>query len=153
MLTSRTDPHDRVQGLEAGADDYLPKPFDPDELLARVRAVLRRAGKTNADWMLHFASDELRINGQTRQVWLKSEPVNLTAVEFDILYLLVCSAGRVLTREELSTAALERDLTPFDRSLDVHISHLRKKLEPIGPQIQTIRGVGYLFTSNRRQTP
>ena len=74
MLTARTDSHDRVQGLEAGADDYLPKPFDPDELLARVRAVLRRAGKTNSDWLLHFASDELRINGQTRQVWLKSEP-------------------------------------------------------------------------------
>lgn len=153
MLTARTDPHDRVQGLEAGADDYLPKPFDPDELLARVRAVLRRAGKTNPDWMLHFASDELRINGQTRQAWLKSEPVDLTAVEFDILYLLVCSAGRVLTREELSTATLERSLTPFDRSLDVHISHLRKKLEPIGRQIQTIRGVGYLFASNRRQIP
>jgi DNA-binding response OmpR family regulator len=153
MLTARTDPHDRIQGLEAGADDYLPKPFDPDELLARVRAVLRRAGKTNSDWLLHFASDELRINGQTRQVWLKSEPVDLTAVEFDILYLLVCSAGRVLTREELSTATLERSLTPFDRSLDVHISHLRKKLEPIGRQIQTIRGVGYLFTSNRRQIP
>ena len=153
MLTARTDSHDRVQGLEAGADDYLPKPFDPDELLARVRAVLRRAGKTNSDWLLHFASDELRINGQTRQVWLRSEPVDLTAMEFDILYLLVCSAGRVLTREELSTATLERSLTPFDRSLDVHISHLRKKLEPIGRQIQTIRGVGYLFTSNRRQIP
>lgn len=99
MLTARTDAHDRIQGLETGADDYLPKPFDPDELLARVRAVLRRAGKTNPNWLLHFASDDLRINGQTRQVWLRSEPVNLTAVEFDILYQLVCSAGQVLTRE------------------------------------------------------
>jgi two-component system response regulator CpxR len=153
MLTARTDAHDRIQGLETGADDYLPKPFDPDELLARVRAVLRRAGKTNPNWLLHFASDDLRINGQTRQVWLRSEPVNLTAVEFDILYQLVCSAGRVLTREELTTAILERSPTPYDRSLDVHISHLRKKLEPVGRQIQTIRGVGYLFTSNRRQLP
>jgi|SRR6516162_4629012 len=153
MLTARTDAHDRIQGLETGADDYLPKPFDPDELLARVRAVLRRAGKTNPNWLLHFASDALRINGQTRQVWLRSEPVNLTAVEFDILYQLVCSAGRVLTREELTTAILERSPTPYDRSLDVHISHLRKKLEPVGRQIQTIRGVGYLFTSNRRQLP
>lgn len=150
MLTARTQPQDRVQGLEAGADDYLPKPFDPDELLARVRAVLRRAGKAKDDGLFHFASDELEINGQTRQVWLRSEPVDLTAVEFDILYLLVCSAGRVLTREELSSAILERSLTPYDRSLDVHISHLRKKIEPIGRQIQTIRGVGYLFTSNRR---
>ena len=153
MLTARTDAHDRIQGLETGADDYLPKPFDPDELLARVRAVLRRAGKTNPNWLLHFASDDLRINGQTRQVWLRSEPVNLTAVEFDILYQLVCSAGRVLTREELTTAILERSPTPYDRSLDVHISHLRKKLEPVGRQIQTIRGVGYLFTSKRRQLP
>jgi DNA-binding response OmpR family regulator len=151
MLTARTAPHDRVQGLEAGADDYLPKPFDPDELLARVRAVLRRSAKTDPEDLLHFASDELRINGQTRQVWLRSDPVELTAVEFDILYLLVCSAGRVLTREEISTAILERKLTPYDRSLDVHISHLRRKLESIGRQIQTIRGVGYLFTNHRRQ--
>lgn len=151
MLTARTAPHDRVQGLEAGADDYLPKPFDPDELLARVRAVLRRSAKTSPDDLLHFASDELRINGRTREVWLRSELVELTAVEFDILYLLVCSAGRVLTREEISTAILERTPTPYDRSLDVHISHLRRKLEPIGRQILTIRGVGYLFTNNRRQ--
>src|SRR5215469_4282274 len=151
MLTARTAPQDRVQGLEAGADDYLPKPFDPDELLARVRAVLRRAGKKQPDELRHFASDELRINPQTRQVWLKSELVDLTAAEFDILYLLVCSAGRLLTREEISMAVWERKLTPYDRSLDVHISHLRSKLGPIGQQIQTIRGQGYLFTSNPRR--
>jgi two-component system response regulator CpxR len=151
MLTARTAPQDRVQGLEAGADDYLPKPFDPDELLARVRAVLRRAGKTQPDELRHFASDELRINPQTRQVWLKSELVDLTAAEFDILYLLVCSAGRLLTREEISMAVWERKLTPYDRSLDVHISHLRSKLEPIGRQIQTIRGEGYRFASTPRQ--
>jgi two-component system response regulator CpxR len=151
MLTARTAPQDRVQGLEAGADDYLPKPFDPDELLARVRAVLRRAGKAQPDELRHFASDELRINPQTRQVWLKSELVDLTAAEFDILYLLVCSAGRLLTREEISMAVWERKLTPYDRSLDVHISHLRSKLEPIGRQIQTIRGEGYRFASTPRQ--
>ena len=151
MLTAKTAPRDRIQGLESGADDYLPKPFDPDELLARVRAVLRRTGKASPDWLLQFASDDLRIDGQTRQVWLRAEAIDVTAVEFDILYQLMCSAGRVLTREELTTGILERNLTPYDRSLDVHISHLRKKLEPIGRQIQTIRGVGYLFTSNRRQ--
>jgi two-component system response regulator CpxR len=127
MLTAKTDPHDRIHGLEAGADDYLPKPFDPDELLARVRAVLRRSGKTNAERLLQFESDDLRINGQTRQVWVRSEPVDLTSVEFDLLYELVGSAGRVVTREELTTAILERSPTPYDRSLDVHISHLRKK--------------------------
>jgi len=153
MLTAKTAPQDRVQGLEAGADDYLPKPFDPDELLARVRAVLRRAGKASRDDLRHFASDELRINPRTRQVWIRSGPVDLTAVEFDILYLLVCSAGRVLTREEISMAVWERRLTAYDRSLDVHISHLRSKLEPIGQQIQTIRGEGYLFTSHRRPVP
>jgi len=152
MLTARTAPPDRIQGLEAGADDYLPKPFDPDELLARVRAVLRRTAKTNPD-LLHFAADDLRINRQTRQVWIRSQPVDLTSVEFDILCLLVCSAGRVLTREEISMAILERKLTPYDRSLDVHISHLRKKLETVGEKIQTIRGVGYLFTSSRRLVP
>jgi two-component system response regulator CpxR len=151
MLTAKTAAQDRVQGLEAGADDYLPKPFDPDELLARLRAVLRRTGKIKSDDLRHFASDELRINPRTREVWIRSELIDLTAVEFDILYLLVCSAGRALTREEISTAILERTLTPYDRSLDVHISHLRKKLEPIGRQIQTIRGVGYLFARNRRQ--
>lgn len=151
MLTAKTAPRDRIQGLESGADDYLPKPFDPDELLARVRAVLRRTGKVNPDWQRNLASGDLRISGQTRQVWVRSEPVDLTAVEFDILYQLVSSAGRVVTREELTTAILERSPTPYDRSLDVHISHLRRKLEAVGRQIQTIRGVGYLFTSNRRQ--
>jgi two-component system, OmpR family, response regulator CpxR len=153
MLTARTAPPDRIQGLEAGADDYLPKPFDPDELLARVRAVLRRTGKTNPDDLIQFASGELRISGRTREVWIGSDLVDLTAVEFDILYLLVCSAGRVLTRDEISLAILERTPTPYDRSLDVHISHLRSKLEPVARQIQTVRGVGYLFTGNRRQVP
>ena len=153
MLTAKTSPRDRIQGLESGADDYLPKPFDPDELLARVRAVLRRSGKTFPDDLRHFASDDLRINTETRQVWVKSCLVELTAVEFEILSLLVSSAGRVLTREEISTAILERTLTPYDRSLDVHISHLRKKLEPVGHQIQTIRGVGYLFTRHGRGAP
>jgi two-component system response regulator CpxR len=151
MLTARTETQDRVQGLEAGADDYLPKPFDPDELLARIRAVLRRAANAVGDDLIHFASDELRINGSTREVWVKSEPVELTGVEFDILYLLVCSAGRVISREEISLAVFERRLTAYDRSLDVHISHLRSKIEPLGKQIQTIRNAGYIFAGNTRQ--
>lgn len=151
MLTARMDTQDRVQGLEAGADDYLPKPFDPDELLARIRAVLRRAAKTASAELKHFASDELRINGSTREVWVKSNSVELTGVEFDILYLLVCSAGKVITREEISMAVFERKLTAYDRSLDVHISHLRSKIEPLGKQIQTIRNAGYVFAGNTRQ--
>lgn len=151
MLTARTAPHDRIQGLEAGADDYLPKPFDPDELLARVRAVLRRASQAPADALFDFTFDDVRINARTRQVWLKADLIDLTAVEFDILYLLVCSAGRVLTREEISLAILERRLMSHDRSLDVHISHIRSKLETLAPFIQTVRGVGYVFTGSRRQ--
>ncbi|HLH07699.1 MAG TPA: response regulator transcription factor [Terriglobales bacterium] len=148
LLTARTAPQDRIMGLETGADDYLPKPFDPDELLARIRAVLRRSGKHLTEDSPHIIG-ELRIHPRTREVWMGKELVDLTAVEFDILDLLVRSAGRVLARDEISLAILERQPSPYDRSLDVHISHLRKKLEQAGDCIQTIRGVGYLFTKSQ----
>lgn len=147
MLTARTGPQDRVQGLEGGADDYLPKPFDPDELLARVRAVLRRSGKLAIAGSSQIGG--LRINSQTREVWKGSQLIELTSVEFDILDLLVRSAGRVLARDEITAAILDREASPYDRSLDVHISHLRKKLEDRGNHIQTIRGVGYVFTRSQ----
>jgi two-component system response regulator CpxR len=149
MLTARTGPQDRIQGLEAGADDYLPKPFDPDELLARVRAVLRRSGKLLVEDSPQVAGN-LRISSQTREAWKDSQRLDLTSVEFDILDLLVRSAGRVLGRDEITAAILDREATPYDRSLDVHISHLRKKLEDGGNYIQTVRGVGYVFTRSRQ---
>jgi DNA-binding response OmpR family regulator len=148
MLTARTGPQDRIQGLEAGADDYLPKPFDPDELLARVRAVLRRSGKLAIEGSSQSVGG-LRINSQTREVWKGGQLIELTSVEFDILDLLVRSAGRVLARDEITAAILDREASPYDRSLDVHISHLRKKLEDGGNHIQTIRGVGYVFTRSQ----
>lgn len=147
MLTARVHRQDRIAGLNAGADDYLPKPFDPDELLARIRAVLRRAGR------LEFGDDstktfgDIRVNVQTREVWTGGRIIDLTALEFDILELLIRSAGRIVSRDEITASLMEREATPYDRALDVHISHLRLKLGRGNTMIRTVRGVGYVFTA------
>jgi two-component system response regulator CpxR len=147
MLTARTARPDRVTGLNAGADDYLPKPFEPEELLARMRAVLRRSGAAGVSPQIVEAGD-IRLNPQTREAWCASDPLDLTMIEFDILDVLVRSAGRVVSRDELTAALYQRKSTPYERSLDVHISHLRKKLERQNRNlIQTIRGVGYQFSA------
>ncbi len=148
MLTARTSERDRVAGLNAGADDYLPKPFGPEELLARIRAVLRRVGKTETAPQTIEAAG-VKLNPLSRQAWLGDEPVDLTTLEFDILEILVRGAGRTVSRDELTSALHQRPSTPYERSLDVHISHLRKKLEQ-GNQvlIRTIRGVGYHFATS-----
>ncbi len=146
MLTARTSQADRVAGLEGGADDYLPKPFGPEELLARVRAVLRRASRDSP-----MAEEEtvesngVRLLPRTREVFYHEAPVRLTSLEFDVLDLLVRSAGRIVSRDEIAAAIHQRDASPLDRSLDVHISHVRKKLEPGRDLILTVRGLGYLF--------
>jgi len=145
MLTARVQQKDRIKGLNAGADDYLPKPFDPDELLARVRAVLRRT-ETPRPESASVTIGNLRIDATTREVWSAGAPVDLTAMEFDLLAMLIRAAGRVVSREEITAALFEREATPYDRFLDVHISHLRKKLEGGRRLIRTIRGVGYTFT-------
>jgi two-component system response regulator CpxR len=145
MLTARVQHKDRVQGLNAGADDYLPKPFDPDELLARVRAVLRRGRPSPRPQPAEISLGTLRISPATREVWSAGAPVDLTAAEFDLLAFLVRSAGRILSRDEITAALFEREATPYDRFLDVHISRLRKKLKDGRKLIRTIRGVGYLF--------
>jgi DNA-binding response OmpR family regulator len=147
MLTARVHRQDRILGLNAGADDYLPKPFDPDELLARIRAVLRRSGRLEfgADSVKTFG--DIQVNLQTREVWRAGQIVDLTALEFDILNLLIRSAGRVVPREEITTTLLERESSPYDRALDVHISHMRRKIERGHTFIRTIRGVGYVFTA------
>jgi two-component system, OmpR family, response regulator CpxR len=147
MLTARTAHQDRISGLNSGADDYLPKPFDPDELLARVRAVLRR-GKNAEATALPAASGALTLDPSTRQARYLEQPLDLTSIEFDILELLVRSAGRIVSRDELTAAVYQRRASPYDRSLDVHVSHVRKKLGAAA-SIRPIRNVGYLFTAGR----
>jgi len=143
LLTARVQHPDRILGLNAGADDYLPKPFDPDELHARVRAVLRRtdAAKGSKDVTI----GDIRLNAIRREAWIAGSPAELTQMEFDLLEILMRSAGRVVSRDELTLALFERKAAPYDRILDVHISHLRKKLEGGRSLIRTIRGVGYVF--------
>ena len=145
MLTARTEREDRIDGLNLGADDYLPKPFEPGELLARIRAVLRRSGHTEQK-AEPLGRGALRVDPALRKAWIHNEPVDLTALEFDILLLLARAAGRIVSRDEITATLHQREATPFERSLDVHISHLRKKLSR-GEEapIRTIRGVGYML--------
>jgi two-component system, OmpR family, response regulator CpxR len=150
MLTARIEQQDRIAGLDAGADDYLPKPFGPEELLARIRAVLRRSGHAIGAKSTPVEAGGLRLNPQTREVWRDNERIEVTSIEFDILELLARSSGRIVSRDELSAALYQRETTPYERSLDVHMSHLRKKLEGGNrPLIRTVRGVGYLFSPGR----
>ena len=146
MLTARTRQHDRILGLNTGADDYLPKPFDPDELLARIRAVLRRADAATWKGSAVVTIGDIQVNAATREVRVAGSAVELTAVEFDLLEMLMRSAGHVVSRDEITAALFEREATPYDRFLDVHISHLRKKLEGGRNLIRAVRGVGYVFT-------
>jgi len=146
MLTARVEAQDRILGLNTGADDYLPKPFDPDELLARVRAVLRRTELVPPAQSAERSVGSVRLNATTREVWSNNKPLQLTGMEFDLLEMLIRSAGRAISREEITAALFEREATPYDRFLDVHISHLRKKLDNGQNLIRTVRGVGYMFT-------
>jgi two-component system response regulator CpxR len=147
MLTARGDEADRIAGLDHGADDYLPKPFNPRELVARMRAVLRRKSGSAPQEILQIG--DLRIDCGRRRVVREGDDVPLTGAEFDILLLLVRSAGKVLSREEIAEAALGRPVGFFDRSIDNHISNLRKKLgSRLGQaeRIQNVRGSGYVYT-------
>ncbi|HKX84221.1 MAG TPA: response regulator transcription factor [Pyrinomonadaceae bacterium] len=148
MLTARGDDSERIEGLETGADDYLPKPFNARELMARLRAVLRRtAADDHHAEKLHV--DDLELSTTSRAVKIDGEDVSLTSVEFDVLRELIAHAGTVVKKDHLSVNALERELSPFDRSLDMHISNLRKKLGPRGDgseRIKTVRSVGYIYT-------
>lgn len=146
MLTARVQQHERILGLNSGADDYLPKPFDPDELLARIRAVLRRTQSTVLPSEAAMKFGNITVDLSTREVWSAGTQVELTSMEFDLLDLLVRSAGQVVSREQITAVLFEREATPYDRFLDVHISHLRKKLQGGRKLIRTIRGVGYVFT-------
>ena len=147
MLTARTEHGDRIEGLNAGADDYLPKPFSPDELLARIQAVLRRAGRGPGRKADVLEANGVKLNSNTREVHRQGELVEITSIEYDILEVLVRSAGRVVSRDDLARFLYNRQANPLERALDVHVSHLRKKLERGRPLIRTVRGVGYLFAS------
>jgi len=144
MLTARGEDVDRIVGLELGADDYLPKPFNPRELTARIRAILRRA-QANGGKQEKIEVNGVALDPGARSVEVDGRPVELTTLEFDILELLMRAAGRVLSRDALMEHLYNRKATPFDRSIDMHVSHLRKKLEASRPLIKTVRGVGYQF--------
>jgi DNA-binding response OmpR family regulator len=150
MLTARGDDVDRIVGLELGADDYLSKPFNPRELVARIRAVLRRASSRGT----RAVPDELNVgpitlNAGTRQVHVAEKLVPLTGAEFRVLELLMRSAGQVISRDSMTEQALGRKLAAYDRSIDTHISNLRRKLDlesGKNPEIKNVRGSGYTLT-------
>ncbi|GAD24504.1 response regulator transcription factor [Acidovorax sp. MR-S7] len=152
MLTAKGDPMDRVIGLEIGADDYLPKPFEPRELLARIRAILRRreAGAQPTANVLRFGS--LEIDRDARTVSVAGQAVDLTSYQFDLLAAMAERAGRVLTRDQIMEAVRGRELEAFDRSIDVHMGRIRAAIEadPKNPRrILTVRGVGYVFAKQQ----
>lgn len=147
MLTARTEHGDRISGLNAGADDYLAKPFSPDELLARIQAVLRRVGHGPALKAESLEVNGVRLNSGTREVFRDGTAVEVTSIEYDILEFLVRSAGQVVSRDDLTRFLYNRQANPLERALDVHVSHLRKKLEGGRDLIRTVRGVGYLFAA------
>jgi two-component system response regulator CpxR len=150
MLTARGDDIDRIIGLEVGADDYLPKPFNPRELVARIKAILRRIEERRTDLEKSTAGDIL-IDTSLREAYVGDRSLQLTTIEFALLEVLVRNPGRALSREYLTGIALGRKLGAFDRTIDVHISNLRRKLdEHRGIQrIKTIRGSGYLLAPRK----
>src|SRR5262249_18360495 len=141
MLTARGDTQDRVRGLEMGADDYLPKPFDPAELVARIRAILRRLAPPVPSTALALADVEL--DAGARSVRRSGQPIDLTTVEFDLLAALLRAAGTTVSRQDLVRNVLGRDFSPYDRGIDTHVCNLRRKLGPLpdgGERIKGVRG-------------
>jgi two-component system response regulator CpxR len=152
LLTARGEDIDRIVGLEIGADDYLPKPFNPRELLARIRAILRRTAANrqsqggNKPTIKHLSVGEIELDSGARTVVCHGVQLDLTNVEFELLGALMSAPGQILTREHLTELVLDRRFNPFDRSLDMHVSRLRRKLDEAanqGDQIKTIRSMGY----------
>jgi len=155
LLTARGEDVDRIVGLELGADDYLPKPFNPRELIARIRAILRRtraSGQVGAPPPEVLRVGDVELDPAARTVRRNGQSVDLTSVEFNLLHVLLREAGRVVPREQLADTVLSRKFSPFDRSIDMHVSKVRKKLgdtDGNAERIKTVRGVGYLFTLRR----
>src|SRR6185295_629678 len=149
MLTAKGDALDRVLGLEMGADDYLPKPFNPQELAARIRAILRRV-KPDTPPGAPITVGDIELDARARVVRRSGELINLTSVEFDLLDLLLRAAGQVVGRDKLTRDVLGREFSPFDRSIDTHVCNLRKKIGalPNGTErIKGVRGIGYLYAA------
>jgi DNA-binding response OmpR family regulator len=148
ILTARDEDVERILGLEIGADDYVPKPFNPRELIARIRAILRRTARV-ATLAGPLVVGDLRLDPAAREAWLNDTPLDLTSVEFTLLEVLLRNVGRVLSREHLTEAVLGRKLGSFDRVIDVHVSNVRRKLGPAqgGERIKAVRGSGYLFVA------
>ncbi len=144
MLTARGEDVDRIVGLEMGADDYLPKPFNPRELAARLRAILRRT-QSPAEAAVRLEINGVLLDPGAREVIADGARVELTTLEFDILEILMRTAGRAVSRDELMERIYKRQASPFERSIDMHVSHLRRKLETTRRLIKTVRGVGYQF--------
>jgi DNA-binding response OmpR family regulator len=146
ILTARGEEVERILGLEVGADDYLPKPFSPRELIARMRAILRRTNRSAGEVTIPAVAG-ITMNSAAREAWLNNIKLNLTGVEFSLLEVFVSHAGRVVSRELLTRTVLGRELGAFDRVIDVHVSKLRKKLgsSDAGERIKAVRGSGYLF--------
>jgi two-component system response regulator RstA len=154
MLTAKGDPMDRIIGLEIGADDYLPKPFEPRELLARIRAVLRRRSESTSEataaTVMRFGT--LEIDRNARTVTVGGTPADLTSYQFDLLVAMAERAGRVLTRDQIMEAVRGRELEAFDRSIDVHMGRIRAAIEVDAKnpkRILTVRGVGYVFAKQQ----
>jgi len=150
LLTARGEAVDRILGLELGADDYLPKPFDPRELVARIRAILRRTQALGDAKQPVLQAGGIELDTSTRTVRQGGATVELTSVEFGLLEVLLRSAGQVVTREKLAATVLGRKFAPFDRSIDMHVSKVRKKLGDTGGSedlIKTVRGSGYIFAA------
>ncbi len=156
MLTAKGDGVNRIVGLEMGADDYLPKPCNPRELVARIRAILRRTSKKLEISLINqkektLKTDDIEIRLATRDVFLQGELLELTSSEYNILIILIQQPGQIVSKDNLSLLALNRKLTAYDRSIDMHLSNLRRKLgcrEDGQPMIRTVRGAGYLYTGD-----
>lgn len=153
MLTAKGDDFDRIFGLELGADDYLPKPFNHRELVARIKAIVRRIEHINAIQQNQQLSDIIEINNvqlnlSARQVFSHQQEVQLTGTEFQILHLLMTTPAEIVSKETISEQVLGRRLAPFDRSIDMHVSNIRKKLQRHSnndEKLKTVRGAGYIF--------
>ncbi|MGB0503099.1 MAG: response regulator transcription factor [Thalassolituus sp.] len=151
MLTAKGDEIDRIEGLEVGADDYIPKPCNPRELSARLRSILRRGRSTDVISPV-LEIDDLVIDFEQHKVQRQGEELDLTVTEFNILAVLLREAGKVVDKNRLAEQSMQRSLTMFDRSLDMHLSNLRKKLGPMAdgsPLIKTVRGVGYMYQTGQ----